>query len=155
MANKTIIAASICLIGGLSYMTYKATLPLGVRNNNPLNIEWNKRNDWDGQLSNSGERFARFKNPAYGFRAAAKVLRSYSRQGFTTLEQMINRFAPSHENDTNLYAKNVSEWTNIGQNQVVNVHDNAELAKVIHAMSRMEVGKYYGLNMAQKGVAMA
>lgn len=136
-------------------MTYKATLPLGVRNNNPLNIEYNKRNNWDGQLSNNGERFARFKNPVYGFRAAAKVLRSYARQGFTTLEKMINRFAPDHENNTNLYAKNVSDWTGIAQNQVVNVHDDVELAKVIHAMSRMEVGQYYGLTMAEKGVAMA
>jgi hypothetical protein len=154
MAYKTAIIA-ILVLGGASYMTYKATLPLGVRNNNPLNIEYNKRNDWDGQLSNSGERFARFKNPAYGFRAAAKVLRSYARQGFTTLEKMINRFAPDHENNTNLYAKNVSDWTGIAENQVVNIHDDAELAKVIHAMSRMEVGKYYGLTMAQKGVAMA
>lgn len=136
-------------------MTYKATLPLGVRNNNPLNIEYSPRNDWDGQLSNSGERFARFKNPAYGFRAAAKVLRSYARQGFTTLDEMINRFAPSHENDTNLYTKNVSDWTGIGINQRVDVNDDEELASVIHAMSRMEVGQYYGLTMAKKGVAMA
>ena len=155
MANKTIIAVCVCLVGGAAYMTYKATLPLGVRNNNPLNIEYNKRNDWDGQLSNSGERFARFKNPAYGFRAAAKVLRSYARQGFTTLEEMINRFAPNHENDTSLYTKNVSDWTGIGINQRVDVNDDAELASVIHAMSRMEVGQYYGLTMAQKGVSMA
>ncbi len=155
MASKTIIAASICLIGGLSYMTYKATLPLGVKNNNPLNIEYSPRNDWDGQLSNNGERFARFKHPAYGFRAAAKVLRSYSRQGFGTLAQMINRFAPGHENDTGLYIANVSEWTGIASNQVVDVNNDAELAAVIHAMSRMEVGQYYGLKMARKGVAMA
>lgn len=143
------------VIGGLGYMTYKATLPLGVKNNNPLNIEYNARNDWDGQLSNKGGRFCRFKHPAYGFRAAAKVLRSYHRQGFRTLEQMINRFAPDHENDTGLYTANVSEWTGIAQNQVVNVNNDAELASVIHAMSRMEVGQYYGLKMAQKGVAMA
>lgn len=155
MANKTIIAVCVCLIGGAAYMTYKATLPLGVRQNNPMNIEYNKRNDWDGQLSNSGERFARFKNPAFGFRAGAKVLRSYARQGFTTLSEMINRFAPSHENDTNTYVQNVSDWTGIGIHQRVDVNNDAELASVIHAMSRMEVGQYYDLNMAKKGVAMA
>lgn len=154
MAYKTYIVASISLVGAV-YMTYKATLPLGVKNNNPCNIEYNKRNDWDGQLNNNGERFAKFKNPAFGFRATAKILRSYARQGYTTLEQMINRFAPSHENNTNLYAKNVSDWTGIAQNQVVNVNNNDELARVIHAMSRMEVGQYYGLTMARKGVDMA
>ncbi|MFT5879563.1 MAG: hypothetical protein ACI86X_000667 [Moritella sp.] len=154
MAYKTAIIAVLAL-GGASYMTYKATLPLGVKNNNPLNIEYSPRNDWDGQLSNKGERFARFKHPAYGFRAAAKVLRSYSRQGYSTLAQMINRFAPGHENDTGLYISNVSDWTGIASNQVVDVNDDAELAAVIHAMSRMEVGQYYGLKMARKGVSMA
>ena len=154
MAYKTAIITVLAL-GGLGYMTYKTTLPLGVRGNNPLNIEYNACNDWDGQLSNHGERFARFKNPAYGFRAAAKVLRSYSRQGFCTLSDMINRFAPSHENDTDLYTANVSQWSGIAQNQVVDVNNDAELASVIHAMSRMEVGQYYDIQMVQKGVAMA
>ena len=51
MASKTIIAASVCIIGGLAYMTYRKTLPRGVRNNNPLNIRESKgdRTQWNGE----------------------------------------------------------------------------------------------------------
>ncbi|NAW66147.1 virion protein [Photobacterium halotolerans] len=135
-------------------MSYKATLPRGVRNNNPVNIEYNQANDWEGQKGSDG-RFVIFSNPAYGFRAGARVLRSYYRQGYRTLSQMINRFAPSHENNTSAYVNNVSKWTGIGVNDAVDVTDANQLANLLHAMARMEVGQYYSLNMAQKGVAMA
>lgn len=158
MASKTIIAASVCIIGGLAYMTYRKTLPRGVRNNNPLNIRESKgdRTQWDGEhLLDLDKSFEEFKHPTYGFRAGARILRSYSRQGFRTLSEMINRFAPSIENDTELYIKHVSEWTGISPNQVVDVNNNEQLAKLLHAMSRKEVGNYYGLSMAREGVAMA
>lgn len=158
MANKTIIAASLCLVGGLAYMAYKATLPRGVRNNNPLNIRESEgdKTQWEGEaLLNSDKSFEEFKNPAYGFRAGARILRNYSKQGFTTLTEIINRWAPSHENDTNNYINQVSSWTGIAPVQVVDVNNNDELASLMLAMSRMEVGQYYDLKMAQKGVAMA
>lgn len=158
MASKTIIAASVCIIGGLAYMTYRKTLPRGVRNNNPLNIRESKGDStqWKGEaLLDTDKAFEEFKNPAFGFRAGARVLRSYARQGFQTLSEMINRFAPDHENDTNHYINFVSEQTGIAPNQRVNVDNNDELAKLLHAMSRMEVGSYYDLKMAQKGVALA
>ncbi len=154
MASKTIIAASVCIIGGLAYMNYQKTLPRGVRNNNPVNIEYNAVNDWEGQRGSDG-RFVIFTNPAFGFRAGARVLRSYHRQGYRTLSQMINRFAPSHENDTSNYVINVSKWTDIDANEMVDVTTSEQLAVLLHAMSRMEVGSYYALDMARKGVEMA
>ncbi|WP_029225778.1 hypothetical protein, partial [Vibrio tasmaniensis] len=110
--------------------TYRKTLPRGVRNNNPLNIRESKgdRTQWDGEhLLDLDKSFEEFKHPVYGFRAGARVLRSYSRQGFRTLSEIINRFAPSIENDTELYIKHVSEWTGIGRNQVVDVNNNEQL----------------------------
>ena len=154
MASKTIIAASVCIIGGLAYMTYKHGLPRGVRNNNPVNIEFSPANNWEGQRGSDG-RFVIFSNPAYGFRAGARVLRSYHRQGYRTLSQMINRFAPSHENDTSNYVRNVSKWSGIGENQTVDVTNSEQLATLLHSMSRMEVGPFYTLKMARKGVEMA
>ncbi|MEZ8167941.1 MULTISPECIES: virion protein [unclassified Vibrio] len=139
-------------------MAHQKTLPRGVRNNNPLNIRESKGDttQWKGEaLLDSDKAFEEFKNPAFGFRAGARVLRSYERQGFCTLSEMINRFAPDHENDTDHYIKFVSQKTGITPNQRVNVNDNDELAKLLHAMSRLEVGNYYTLEMAQKGVAMA
>jgi len=174
MAYKTAIA-TVLVLGVASYMIREKKLPMGVRNNNPLNVTKKSvprgvRNNnplniresigdttqWKGEaLLDSDKSFEEFKSPAYGFRAAARILRSYNRQGFSTLSEIINRFAPSHENDTNNYVSQVSAWTGIAANQCVDVNNDDELAKVIHAMSRMEVGKYYGLAVARKGVAMA
>lgn len=158
MASKTIIAASVCLIGGIGYMMYRKSLPRGVRNNNPLNIRESKhdRTNWEGEHAlNLDKDFEEFTHAVYGFRAGARILRSYNRKGYKTLSQMIHRFAPSHENDTELYIKQVSKWTGIAPNQIVNVTDPDELANVLHAMSRKEVGNYYGLSMVKEGVLMA
>ncbi|WP_099608357.1 virion protein [Vibrio coralliilyticus] len=139
-------------------MTYRKSLPRGVRNNNPLNIREseNDRTQWNGESPlDLDKSFEEFTHPVYGFRAGARVLRSYYRQGYKTLSQMIHRFAPPNENDTSLYVKHVSQWTGIGENQIVDVTDQEQLAKLLHAMSRKEVGNYYGINMAREGVAMA
>ncbi|CAM3990506.1 hypothetical protein VA7868_04616 [Vibrio aerogenes CECT 7868] len=136
-------------------MTYRATLPRGVRNNNPLNIR-DSNNDWLGKSGlNTDKEFEEFKNPVYGFRAGARILRSYARQGYTTLSQMIYRFAPASENNSALYVQQVSQWTGIQPDQVVNVNNHQQLAALLHAMSRKEVGNYYGLDMAREGVDMA
>ena len=158
MNVNDIIASSILFIlGGAIFMTYRESmkkLPRGVRNNNPLNIEHNDNNHWQGLRGDDG-RFVIFSDPIYGFRAAARVLRSYHRQGFITLSQMINRFAPNHENNTEQYIQSVSEWASIGKNERVNVNDNEQLARLLHSMARMEVGQYYGIKMAQQGVEIA
>ena len=140
------------------YFMYKKTLPRGVRNNNPLNIRESEGDttQWQGErLFDSDAEFEEFKNPAYGFRAGARILRSYNRQGINTLSGIIARFAPSEENDTDHYVRTISKWTNIPSSVPINVADNEQLAVVLHAMSRMEVGNYYSLEMARKGVAMA
>jgi hypothetical protein len=145
-------------IGGVSYMLYRTSLPRGVRNNNPLNIRESEhdRTLWEGESAfDTDKDFEEFTHPVYGFRAGARILRSYNRQGYKTLSQMIYRFAPSNENDTALYVTQVSQWTGISPNQTVDVNDNKQLASLLYAMSKKEVGNYYGLSMAQKGVAMA
>ncbi len=139
-------------------MAYRQSLPRGVRINNPLNIRESEGDTtlWTGESAfDSDKSFEEFTHPVYGFRAGARILRSYQRKGYTTLSQMINRFAPSKENNTALYIQQVSDWTGIGPDEQVNVYDNEELAKLLHAMSRKEVGNYYGLEMAREGVAMA
>lgn len=136
-------------------MIYRATLPRGVRNNNPLNIR-DSNNDWKGKSSlNIDKQFEEFTHPVYGFRAGARILRSYYQQGYQTLSQMIYRFAPASENDTALYVEQVSQWTGIAPGQEVDVYNDDLLANLLYAMSRKEVGNYYGLRMAQEGVAMA
>lgn len=159
MASKTIIAAGVGVaLGGLVYMAYKATLPRGVRHNNPLNIRESKgdKTQWEGEaVLDHDKAFEEFKSPVYGFRAGARILRSYQRQGIRNLTGVINRFAPSHENDTKAYIANVSKWAKVSPIEVLDFNNDALLARILHAMSRMEVGNYYGVEMARKGVALA
>ncbi|OLQ70322.1 virion protein [Photobacterium proteolyticum] len=140
-------------------MAYWKSMPRGVRNNNPLNIRESEgdRTQWKGEsVLNIDKAFEEFKHPVYGFRAGARILRSYHRQGFRTLRDVIYRFAPPEDNnDTELYIQQVSKWSGIRRNQMIDVTNTEQMAKLLHAMSRKEVGSYFGLNMARDGVMMA
>ena len=55
----------------------------GIRNNNPGNIDYNKNNQWRGQIgietSAINPRFAKFDNARKRIRALAKLLLNYQR----------------------------------------------------------------------------
>ena len=79
-----------------------------VRNNNPGNIESNST-DWVGKMGDDG-RFIKFATPAHGVRAMAKTLETYQdKHGLTTVNDMINRWAPPNENNTSNYANFVAQ----------------------------------------------
>lgn len=139
----------------LGVMMYKTLKPRGVRNNNPLNIR--KGNDWQGEsLISKDAEFETFKHAKYGFRAGAKLLRNYqTRYGLNTLTDLIHRFAPPNENHTDNYVQFVAQQVGVGATQVINLSDDALLSRVLHAMSVMEVGRYYSIEDAAEGVALA
>lgn len=89
-----------------------ALQPRGIRNNNPGNIVWSARNNWQGQLPHNPKvepRFARFDTAHNGIRALAKLLLNYRKvHGLRTVESLIARWAPSNENDTRAYATAVA-----------------------------------------------
>jgi len=89
------------------------TLPRGIRNHNPGNIEYNAANQWLGQLPHDPSveaRFCRFQSAHYGLRALAVLLKNYYRRyGLNTVSQLIARYAPSSENNTRAYVGAVSE----------------------------------------------
>lgn len=78
-------------------------LPRGLRNNNPLNIR--KGCSWIGLRDfPTDKEFCEFKTMAYGYRAAFITLRTYySKHNCRTLREIINRWAPPSENDTEKY----------------------------------------------------
>lgn len=81
--------------------------PRGIRNNNPLNIEYNAANKWDGQTGTDG-RFAKFSEPFFGIRAAARLLKNYgTKYGITTVRAIIARWAPATENNVEAYVNSV------------------------------------------------
>lgn len=85
----------------------------GWRNNNPLNIR--RGEDWTGLASKQTDKaFCQFLNMSYGYRAGAKLLKSYARifaqhgQQWS-VENVIKRWAPPSENDTGAYLHRVLE----------------------------------------------
>lgn len=115
----------------------------GLRNNNPLNIEWSRANKWRGQTGSDG-RFARFLTMAHGYRAALVILRNYQkRYGLKTLRQMIRRWCPPEEkgNDTIAYVQAVSRLSGVGEDEVVNLNCLSEVVRVLDAMTFVECGE--------------
>lgn len=115
----------------------------GLRNNNPLNIEWSRANNWRGQTGSDG-RFATFLTMAHGYRAALIVLRSYQRRyGLRTIRQMINRWClPSERgNDTAAYIRTISELSGIDADRPVDLNRMSDVVKILDAMTYVECGE--------------
>ncbi|WP_159739257.1 structural protein [Vibrio atypicus] len=143
---------------GVDSVVNSVIKPRGVRANNPLNIESNANNNWVGKVSPSvDKRFETFQAPEYGFRAGAILLRNtyQGRYGLESIRELIHKFAPSHENDSDNYANFVAKQLNVSPDAPINLQSDGTLARMIHAMSIMEVGRHYTLEQAQQGVQMA
>lgn len=90
---------------------YVNTMPRGIRNCNPFNISKGPKYEGLCPVQNDS-RFCQFKSMEYGCRAMWKLLVSYrlrficEKKEFT-IRNIIQRFAPPFENDTNFYANRV------------------------------------------------
>ena len=106
--------------------------------NNPFNIRYSNIH-WQGLNDNnpSTRGFCNFISLHYGIRCAWFLLiRSYRKKGLLTIEQIINRFAPSSENDTQNYIKFVEKKTFISRSRPLsNIY---EYSTVLFAMSIFE-----------------
>lgn len=128
-----------------------------IGKNNPFNVRASKNNKWQGQ-SGSRNGFACFVTPELGIRAAIIiVMRSYRAFKICTIQDIIKRFAPFSENDTDSYIKTVVRLTQIAPLRVLDSQD--QYARVLHAMSIvegnevpyfniLEVMKMYNLTMS-------
>ena len=106
--------------------------PRGIRNNNPLNIrlssdKWQGQvnvnvNDNDNNSSLKGEgAFCQFYSMEYGWRAAFVILcrTYYGKYGLKTIRDLVSRWAPAKENNTEAYIRHVSDYTGISPNKVL------------------------------------
>lgn len=113
--------------------------PRGIRNNNPLNIRYNPRNNWVGQTGNDGQ-FCRFVSPKYGIRAAVKILQKYAgNDGKTTVFEIINKWAPRTDgNDTEKYIEAVCNEMNISDTSTIDVYDRGTVVRLLFYMAHVE-----------------
>ena len=87
--------------------TNPQSLPRGLRNNNPGNIRISPTR-YKGEIVPSSDRaFKQFKSRGWGYRAIFVLLESYHKRGIRTIRQIISRYAPSFENDTEKYISSV------------------------------------------------
>lgn len=119
----------------------KNELPRGLRNNNPGNIRRNS-DVFQGEKTSSDKEFKQFKTMAYGYRAVFKILSNYSRNyHLKTIRQMIGRWAPENENNTDAYIKAVSDYAGIPADDPIDITDREQMIRIVAGMSRVENGR--------------
>lgn len=116
--------------------------PRGYRNNNPLNIRISS-DLFQGEVRPSRDKsFKQFETMAYGYRAAFRILRNYyNRYSLKTIRQIINRWAPSSENDTEAYITHVSDYSGIPADATINIYSEQQMCAIVAGMSLMENGR--------------
>jgi len=114
-------------------------LPRGLRNNNPGNIRKSSA-VWIGQVSGTDPEFVTFESMEWGYRAIFVLLRGYIRKGYDSIEKIINRYAPSSENNTQAYIAHIVTLTGIDKDVVIYEEDGPSLIKIVAAISYHENG---------------
>ena len=132
----------------------------GIRNNNPGNIDYNPANKWQGQLPRDESiepRFCRFDTPENGIRALGKLLQTYQRKyGLKTVKAIINRWAPSIENNTDAYIKSVETYTKTERGAEIDLRRHDILKGMVKAIIRHENANYeYHDSVLDEGVRRA
>jgi hypothetical protein len=136
VSNKFLIMGGVfaVLLSGY-YMT--KSKPLGIRNNNPLNmrevgINWNNK-------TGENQGFTTFAQPFDGIRAAANDMKNKMRSGIDTIAKLVSVWAPPIENNTAAYIASVASRTGLEPDTLL--FDVGELSKVVEAMIYHENGQ--------------
>ncbi|WP_313171433.1 structural protein P5 [Stenotrophomonas sp.] len=135
--------------------------PRGVRSNNPGNIDRTKT-VWQGEDRSAAAlrrepRFCVFETPQAGFRALAKTLLTYqSKHGLRTVRDMINRWAPPVENNTEAYIAQVAREVGVGSREIVSLSKQVPLQRMVTAIARHENGGlFWDESVIEAGVRQA
>lgn len=124
-------------------------MPRGFRNNNPGNIRVSS-SIWRGladpvdktEFQRREQSFCVFREPEWGFRALAILLRKYkSEHGLDTPRKIIARWAPaSDNNDVANYAGQLAAALGVTPDSFVDATDDATLRTMMSAIARHENG---------------
>ena len=142
--NKEVIVQSV-----------NRVLSRGIRNNNPGNLRFSA-DDWKGLATRQTDsEFFQFVSPFWGIRAMARTLKNYQqRHGLNTVREIISRWAPNTENDTDAYVRSVERQTGIDADAPISVEAN--LVSLVPAIIRHENGSQpYEAALIAEGIAAA
>lgn len=140
--------------------------PRGIRNNNPGNIRWG--DNWQGLIPNqqrTDPAFCQFSEPRFGIRAMAVVLLNYRSKtgmpgigapGIDTVREVISRWAPPKENDTEAYIASVAQALAVHPDNHIDLTDGGTLRCIVSGIIRHENGMQpYSAALIEEGVQMA
>lgn len=102
----------------------KTKQPRGLRNNNPLNIR-HSASRWQGvRVEQTDKAFVQFTSMMMGYRAAWRILESYfnhfeAQQVPFTTRNIILRWAPPDENDSEAYIRSICRLTSLAGNEAL------------------------------------
>jgi hypothetical protein len=131
--------------------------PRGVRNNNPGNIRLSKVR-WVGEADDQPDPdFVTFSAPEFGIRAICKILLSYQADDrCKTIRQLISRWAPANENDTDAYVDAVSRACGLGPDELACVRQASVMTPLVTAIIRHETGEQpYPSSLIAKALRLA
>lgn len=131
-------------------------IPRGIRNNNPLNIR--KGNDWQGERHPQTDKsFEEFTSMEMGLRAGFIVLRNYmtKRPPLRTISQIISRWAPTNENNTTAYIKEVSRRSLIDADAIVMFSEKNKMCRIVQAMCWVECGQEVSFGRIENAYELA
>lgn len=92
--------------------------PLGLRNNNPFNLE-HRNIGWIGEIGSDG-RFSIFDTAENGIRAGMiNIHTKMTRDGLTTVRKLISRLSPAFENPTEDFIQFVAGRLRVAPDQPI------------------------------------
>ena len=115
-------------------MPSSSDLPRGLRQNNPGNLR-----SWGNAPIEGG--FARFESSEQGLSALAGQLMRYGGRGWDSIKSIISHYAPSSENDTGAYIKDVTRKMGVGAGERLNLTDPETLTRLMSAIIGHEQGQ--------------
>lgn len=145
--------------------------PRGIRNFNPGNIRHAKGVRWQGMaVAQSDTNFVQFTAPRWGIRAIARVLITYQDKRLAadgsridSVREIIERWAPASENNTDAYALTVARALGIDPDyEGLDVYNFDIMRALVLAIIRHENGPgplpggvWYGDSIIADGLALA
>lgn len=138
--------------------------PRGIRNFNPGNIRHAKGTRWQGMSANQNDSaFVQFTGPQWGIRAIARTLITYQdKHALRTIRQIISRWAPPSENNTESYIRQVAARVGVAPDARIDVYDYRIMRALVEAIVRHEngpgplpEGSWYGEGLINEGLHLA
>lgn len=116
------------------------SLPRGIRNNNPGNL------NFAGQAGATKEggpngRFAVFGSMQAGVAALVRQIGLYVKRGRNTIRKILEVYAPPGENNTNAYIAAVSKALGIGPDDALDTENAQQVMGLVRAITNHENGK--------------